>query len=40
VARLDKAYRYDWAHMPEEIKAVVKLMKEIDTFIEDLLRAL
>jgi hypothetical protein len=42
LARLDpnKAYRYDWAHTPEEIKAVIKLMKEIDTFIEDLLKAL
>jgi hypothetical protein len=42
VARLDqtKEYQYKYFDVPKEIGAVIKLMQEIDTFIEDLLASL
>jgi surface antigen len=42
VAHLDatQQFQYNWLAIPGEIRAIIKLMKEIDTFIEDLLRSL
>jgi hypothetical protein len=42
VARLDQAqeYQYKSFDVPKKIGAVIKLMQEIDTFIEDLLASL